>query len=66
MRGVAEEKRITDAHRLVGIRLILHRNAGTGRCDPSYKALAAEVGVDRSTAIRAAGASFPAIAHAFL
>lgn len=39
--------------RIMAFWLLYHHNCGTGRCDPSIPTLAAEVGVSRSTAIRA-------------
>ena len=42
--------------RLIGMRLGLHLNCNTGRCDPSYAGLACEIGTSRSGAIRAIAA----------
>jgi DNA-binding IscR family transcriptional regulator len=42
--------------KLIAVRLALHLNLKTGRCDPSYAALASGTGTNRRTAIRAAAA----------
>ena len=53
MRGVAEDRELSFTARLIGLRLALHRNADTGKCNPSYQKLADEIGVYRGTALRA-------------
>jgi Helix-turn-helix domain len=52
IRGVADDKGISRDHRLILIRLLAHRYRD-GQCNPGYSLLAAEVGVHRSTVIRA-------------
>jgi hypothetical protein len=53
MRGVADDKRITQFRRFALLRLFLFRNGGNGRCDPSYDTIAKVLKVDRATVIRA-------------
>jgi hypothetical protein len=55
MRSVADDKRISIIHRFILIRLVLHRQKD-GRCDPGYDSVAKELGVDRTTVIRAVDA----------
>jgi hypothetical protein len=56
MRGVSGDKAITLIHRLVLVRLCLHRRADNGQCAPGYDPVAAELGVDRRTVFRAVDA----------
>ena len=53
LRAVADDTRITIIHRLVLMRLCLHRRNDTGRCDPGYDIVAHELGVHRATVFRA-------------
>jgi hypothetical protein len=53
MRGVADDKRLSILYRTILMRICLHRYNDTGNCDPGYNAIAAEVGVHRTTVIRA-------------
>ena len=53
MRGVVADNGITIIHRLVLIRLCLHRRNDSGRCEPGYDKVADELGVDRATIFRA-------------
>jgi hypothetical protein len=53
MRGVSDDKGISVVHRLILIRLCLHRRNSDGRCTPGYDAVADEIGVWRSTVFRA-------------
>jgi hypothetical protein len=54
LRGVADDyKRISILHRIILMRICLHRNGNTGKCEPGYQLVADEVGVYRSTIIRA-------------
>jgi Helix-turn-helix domain len=57
MRGVTDDKRISIVHRLVLIRICLHRRNDDGQCSPGYDAVAAEVGVHRATVFRAVDAA---------
>jgi hypothetical protein len=52
IRGVADDAEMSVAYRLVLIRLVTHRYQN-GQCNPTYRALADELGVHRYTAIRA-------------
>jgi hypothetical protein len=52
LRGVADDSRISIIHRLVLIRLLLHRH-NDGRCNPGYDSVAGELGVGRATIFRA-------------
>jgi hypothetical protein len=54
IRGVADDQRITHMHRLILIRLVVHRRKD-GRCDPGYQQIADEVGVGRASVFRAVG-----------
>jgi hypothetical protein len=56
LRGVADDTAITLIHRLVLVRLCLHRRADNGQCAPGYDPVAAELGVDRRTVFRAVDA----------
>jgi hypothetical protein len=53
LRGVADDTRISILHRIILMRICLHRYNDSGKCDPGYDAVAAEVGVHRTTVIRA-------------
>jgi Helix-turn-helix domain len=52
MRSVADASRISVVHRIVLMRLCLHRH-NDGRCNPGYDRIADELGVDRATVFRA-------------
>jgi len=52
MRGVLDDTTMSQAHRLVLLRLLTHRYKD-GQCNPGYDLLASEVGVHRATVIRA-------------
>jgi hypothetical protein len=56
MCAVVAAKERTETQRLWAVRLALHLNITTGRCDPSYRTLAAEVGVSERTSMRTAAA----------
>lgn len=56
MRGVADDKAITVVHRLILLRLCIHRDEKTGRCNPGYEMVADELGVERTTVFRAVDA----------
>jgi hypothetical protein len=56
MRGVSDDTAITPIHRLVLMRLCLHRRADNGQCAPGYDPVATELGVDRATIFRAVNA----------
>ena len=54
MRGVSDDKRISVIHRLVLLRLCIHRDEKRGgKCDPGYDIVARELGIDRKTVMRA-------------
>jgi hypothetical protein len=53
MRGVSDDKVIPQLFRFALLRLCLHRNSETGRCDPSHDTVAAEIGFKRHTILRA-------------
>jgi hypothetical protein len=53
MRALVADHSLSPMTRLVGVRLGLHFNCKTGRCDPSYATLAAEVAISERSAIRA-------------
>jgi hypothetical protein len=53
MRGVADDARISIIHRLVLMRLCLHRRNDSGECSPGYDKVADELGVHRATVFRA-------------
>jgi hypothetical protein len=53
MRGVADDNRVSIIHRLILIRLCLHRCKDDGKCDPGYQTVADELKVHRTTVIRA-------------
>jgi hypothetical protein len=53
LRAVSDDTRITIIHRLVPMRLCLHRRNDTGKCDPGYSIVADELGVHRATVFRA-------------
>ena len=55
-RGVTGDLALNPIARLVAVRLSLFLNCATGRCNPAYATVAQEVGVHRSTAIRAVAA----------
>ena len=52
MRGVFGDKRISIIHRFILTRLVVYRRKD-GRCDPGYDPVAKELGVDRTTVMRA-------------
>jgi hypothetical protein len=52
MRAVSDDKRISVIHRLILLRLCLHRR-NDGRCDPGCDLVALELGVHRTTILRA-------------
>jgi hypothetical protein len=56
MRGIVADKRISIVHRLVLIRIFLHRRNDSGVCEPGYDTVAGELGVDRATIFRAVDA----------
>src|SRR5262249_15275656 len=60
LRGVSDDLRISIVHRIVLIRLCLHRYSDSGKCDPTHDDIADELGVHRATVIRAieAGVKF--------
>jgi hypothetical protein len=53
LRGVADDKRISILHRFILERICLHRHNDGGKCNPGYSAVATELGVYRTTVIRA-------------
>ncbi len=54
MRGVSDDKRISVIHRFVLLRLCIHRDEKRGgKCDPGYDIVAKELGVHRTTVMRA-------------
>jgi hypothetical protein len=53
LRGVTDDTRISIVHRLVLIRLLLHRRNSDGQCSPGYDVVAIELGVHRATIFRA-------------
>ena len=53
LRGVADDRRISILHRIILMRICLHRYNDSGKCDPGYDAVATELGVHRTTVIRA-------------
>src|SRR5262249_13469573 len=52
-RALRLDTRLGDMDRLVGAVIVDHFNLKTGRCDPAYEMIALQLGIDRSTAIRA-------------
>lgn len=52
LRGVADDHRISIIHRLILIRILIHRQKD-GQCDPGYNTVAKELGVDRKTVMGA-------------
>lgn len=52
MRGVSDNHRISIIHRLILLRILIHRQKD-GQCDPGYDAVADELGVHRTTVMRA-------------
>jgi hypothetical protein len=48
LRGVSDDKRISVIHRLILIRILIHRDKD-GLCDPGYNVVAKELGIDRKT-----------------
>jgi DNA-binding MarR family transcriptional regulator len=53
MAAVLADAELTQAQRLVAMRVALHLNAKTGRCDPGTRTIAVGTGCDRTTTIRA-------------
>jgi hypothetical protein len=53
LRGIADDTRISIVHRLVLMRLCLHRRNDSGKCDPGYDIVAKELGVHRASVFRA-------------
>ena len=53
LRGIVDDKRIPVVHRIVLIRLCLHRFNDSGKCNPGYDIVASEIGVHRATVFRA-------------
>jgi hypothetical protein len=53
LRGISDDLRISILHRIILMRICLHRYNDTGKCDPGYDAVATELGVHRTTVIRA-------------
>ena len=56
LRGVADDTRISVIHRLVLIRILIHRQKD-GQCDPGYDRLRCELGVNCTTVFRAVDAA---------
>jgi hypothetical protein len=52
LRGVSDDTRISIIHRLILVRLLIHRQKD-GRCDPGCDPVAKELGVHRTTVLRA-------------
>src|SRR5262245_44739408 len=53
LRRVSDDTRISIGHRLVLMRLCLHRRNDSGKCDPGYDIVAKELGVHRASVFRA-------------
>jgi len=53
MRGVSDDTRISVIYRLVLLRLCIHRRQKDGRCNPGYQTVADELGVYRTTVLKA-------------
>jgi hypothetical protein len=56
MRGVSDDTRISIVHRLILLRICLHRRNDSGLCEPGYDEVKNELGVGRVTVFRAVDA----------
>jgi len=52
-RAIWDDHRLEPTEKLIALRLVWHRNANSGRCDPSQSRLARDVGVSIATVKRA-------------